>query len=198
MGLREELVDAARDRATERGRRLAVADLLDVALDIGTRVLVHGPIEQIRQLLVAGADAPEVRDDEVDEIFRRAAALSVGLDQPLEAEHVAVIATLHPKVGSAGAAGAIRHLLLYELIGPTADDWSGLMKQLDRDIAPGQRRMVRLEGAWLTDEENEGVVEPSCGRCGASLQGGLHRTTVETDQGERIDIVICIRCGATL
>ena len=198
MGLREELVDAARERATERGRPLAVADLLDVALDLGTRLLVHGPIEQIRQLLVAGADAPEAQDDEVDEIFRRAAALSVGLDQPLEAEHVAVIATLHPEVGSAGAAGAIRHLLLYELTGPTAGDLSGLMKQLDRDIAPVQRRILRLEGSWPTDDESDRVVEPSCGRCGAHLQGGLHRTTVETDEGERIDVVMCIRCGATL
>ena len=146
---------------------------------------------------------------EVDEIFQRAGAFAVALDEPLEADHVAAVAARMVE-DEPGPMALFRLGLMGMVAGPDEDDQRriqvAIQDQADRDeFGPLTSELEPTEygKVWSTsfrsdtDDDTPGGVAPRCGGCQRSYGAPLRMIELVTEVGP-VNALACPHCGTVL
>lgn len=203
----DDIRHEAAERARQDGRDApSVRDLFEVAVD-GSGPQIRMASNHFFRHLPAANPPTETSagEDEFDDIFRRAAALAVALDQDPADDHVVVVCSLHPDAGDPGVRGFIRQLALQSVGQFDAEAHSALFERI-RDAQQPQsfggqsasgfvplRPVGPPADAGFAGEP--GLADPCCTRCGTAVEDNLEGSDVTV--GDRtIHVVACGVCGA--
>lgn len=213
MGVRDDVMANATQLARADGRSSpAVIDLFRAGM-------ARSSSDQIAQMLPMfdlgmrsgsqQADPPAAADEKVDEIFRRAGALAIALDQRLAPDHVAAIAARDDDLGSHSILAVFRHVLVAVVAGPDPEEQQRLVTSLRDEQADeewshhsiGSFTSVPLRATTELGEDRSWEQSqhdgPRCSGCRRPFQEPLPVAEIETEAGP-VDVVMCSACGQVL
>jgi hypothetical protein len=194
----------AQVHARDHGRAdPSLRDVLDAAIarcDDGARMVAfmgqrgagqEGPDDDV----LAGPATAE----QLDEVFGRAGALAVALDQTLQPAHVALVTSLSLRDAQPPMGIFLAPLLFNQLAGPDADELERVSRELNtgQQAAPVRRMEIRTLSDRFEVDDELGVERPRCPHCRRSLKGNIDMVTLDV-QGAAIEVLACATCGAAL
>lgn len=208
MGVREDVLALAEQLASAAGRPGAtVDDVLRAAAQLSTSSqLLHliSMFEAAERHFGGGEQSPTTATPEqLDEIFQRAGALAVALDEPLAAAHVAAIA---PRVGDQQQRGVLRmfgQMLMGIVTGPDEEQQRQLQAEIEEQSgqAGTSPDVVRKSFTMRLGEPDEGTsatdTRPRCPSCHVPLEEPLPVADLTTRAGP-VAAATCGNCGTII